>query len=113
MAGPKCEGEEHVITTDTGEFLRLLVRAIKARCILELDSERYEYIAWWHDLQRVLASGGLLVVDNAVSHAHELGDFVQVVQQAPGYVTSLVPVGKGEWVILKETMGIDGASAGR
>jgi predicted O-methyltransferase YrrM len=171
------------ITPDTGEFLRLLVRALKARRILEigtsngystlwlacavqpmngsvttlekspykaelaranfaraemlqwinlqlvdagdfleqqaaaafdfvfLDSERSEYIAWWHDLQSVLASGGLLVVDNAVSHAHELGDFVQAVQQTPGYITSLVPVGKGEWIILKEAIGTDDISA--
>jgi predicted O-methyltransferase YrrM len=173
------------ITPDTGEFLRLLVRALKARRILEigtsngystlwlacavqpmngsvttlekslykaemaranfaraemqpwinlqlvaagdflkqqsvaafdfvfLDSERSEYIAWWPDLQRVLASGGLLVVDNAVSHVHELRDFVQAVQQTPGYITSLVPVGKGELVILKEAIGMDGTSARR
>jgi len=87
---------------DAGDFLKQQIAA--AFDFVFLDSERYEYTAWWHDLQRVLASGGLLVVDNAVSHAHELGDFVQAVQQTPGYITSLVPVGKGEWVILKEAI---------
>lgn len=67
-----------------------------------LDSERSEYVGWWNDLQRVLVAGGLLVVDNAVSHAREMEDFSARVRETPGYLTSLVPVGKGELVILKE-----------
>jgi predicted O-methyltransferase YrrM len=93
---------------DAGAFIRQ--QAAAAFDFIFLDSERYEYPAWWPDLQRVLAPGGLLVVDNAVSHAHELGDFVQAVQKTPGYITSLVPVGKGEWVILKEAIGTDDIS---
>ena len=57
---------------------------------------------WWPSLRRILAVGGLLVVDNAVSHEHELRDFVELVRAYPGYMTSLVPVGKGELLILKE-----------
>ncbi len=67
-----------------------------------LDSEREEYVGWWPDLQRVLAAGGLLVADNALSHAQELEPFRQAVLQTPGYLTSLVPVGKGELLVLKE-----------
>jgi len=67
-----------------------------------LDSDREAYLAWWRDLQRVLVPGGLLVSDNAVSHAHEMADFVRVVQQTHGYLNSLVPVGNGELVVLKE-----------
>ncbi len=68
-----------------------------------LDAERKEYVGWWQDLQRILVAGGLLVVDNAVTHAQELEDFVRVVRQTPGYITSLVPVGNGALMILKET----------
>ncbi len=67
-----------------------------------LDSERREYVGWWNDLQRVLVDGGLLVADNAVSHAQELEDFVRVVRQTPGYITAIVPVGNGELMILKQ-----------
>ena len=67
-----------------------------------LDSDREAYLAWWRDLQRVLVPGGLLVSDNAVSHAHEMMDFVRAVQQTRGYLNSLVPVGNGELVVLKE-----------
>ncbi len=67
-----------------------------------LDSDRREYTGWWPSLRRILTVGGLLVVDNAVSHEQELRDFVELVRAYPGYMTSLVPVGKGELLILKE-----------
>jgi predicted O-methyltransferase YrrM len=65
-----------------------------------LDSQRSSYSAWWPELQRVLRAGGLLVVDNATSHAHEIEGFVAAVQRA-GFTTSLVPVGKGEFLAVK------------
>jgi predicted O-methyltransferase YrrM len=68
---------------------------------LFLDAERYEYPDYWPDLQRVLVPNGLIVVDNAVSHAEELAPFAAAVTATPGYQTALVPVGKGEWLILK------------
>ena len=67
-----------------------------------LDSDRGEYVGWWPSLRRILVAGGLLVVDNAVSHENELRAFVELVRATTGYMTSLVPVGKGELVILKE-----------
>ncbi len=162
------------ITRDTGEFLRLLIRALKAKRVLEvgtsngystlwlaeavqplggrivtleiaarkidmaranvarsgmgewvdlysgdagefikrqdaasfdfifLDSNRESYVGWWPDLERILVPGGLLVADNAISHAHELSAFCHLVQATGGYLTSLVPVGKGEFMVLKE-----------
>lgn len=70
--------------------------------LIFLDSSRKQYVEWWQELQRVLAPGGLLVVDNAVSHAQEIEPFKQIVQQTPGYVTSVVPIGNGELLALKE-----------
>jgi len=66
-----------------------------------LDANRQQYVTSWRDLQRILSPGGLVVVDNAVSHAQEMESFVQLVQQTDGYITSLVPVGNGELLILK------------
>ena len=45
----------------------------------------------------LLRPRGLLVVDNAVSHAHEMESFLQAVEDA-GFTCSLVPVGKGEFL---------------
>jgi predicted O-methyltransferase YrrM len=66
-----------------------------------LDSERGEYPGWWRDLRRVLRPGGLLVVDNATSHAAELAPFVALVAGDPEFVTSLVPVGNGEFLAVR------------
>ena len=49
---------------------------------------------------RVLGHYGLLVVDNAVSHADELIEFTAMLNTHPGFVTSVVPVGKGEYLAL-------------
>ena len=60
-----------------------------------LDAERAHYVGYWRDLVRTLAPGGLLAVDNAISHANELVDFRAVVD-ADGRVTqALVPIGAG------------------
>ncbi len=63
-----------------------------------LDSERPEYPGWWPELKRVLRPGGLLVVDNAASHAAEVAPFVALVKADPEFATSLVPVGNGEFL---------------
>jgi predicted O-methyltransferase YrrM len=86
---------------DAGDFLKQ--QASDSLDLIFLDSEREEYVGWWADLQRVLARGGLFVADNAVSHAKELEAFIRTVHQTKGYLTSLVPVGNGELLILKET----------
>ncbi len=66
-----------------------------------LDSERPEYPRWWPHLKRVLRPGGLLVVDNATSHAAEMAPFVALVAADVSFVTSLVPVGNGEFLAVK------------
>ncbi|QDS14414.1 O-methyltransferase [Xanthomonas arboricola] len=61
-----------------------------------LDSARGEYVRWWPALRRVLRGGGLLVVDNALSHADELAPFTALLADDPAVTCSVVPVGKGE-----------------
>lgn len=63
-----------------------------------LDSERPEYPGWWPNLKRVLRPGGLMVVDNATSHAVELAPFAALVKGDAEFATSLVPVGNGEFL---------------
>jgi predicted O-methyltransferase YrrM len=72
---------------------------------LFLDAERHEYPGFWPNLQRVLVPGALMVVDNAVSHAEEMAPFVAAIAATPGYLTALVPVGKGELLVLKLAFG--------
>jgi predicted O-methyltransferase YrrM len=69
--------------------------------LIFLDSERPEYPGWWPDLKRVLRPGGLLVVDNATSHAEQMAPFVALVRADAEFATSLVPVGNGEFLAVK------------
>lgn len=66
-----------------------------------LDSKRSDYLNWWPDIRRILRSGGLLVVDNATSHADEMAAFTAAVRADTGFTTSLMPVGKGEFLAVK------------
>ncbi|MBL0596872.1 O-methyltransferase [Aeromonas jandaei] len=69
--------------------------------LIFLDSDRRQYRAWWPQLQRLLPPRGLLVVDNAISHREELAEWMAEVAQDPRFVTSLVPVGKGVWLVVR------------
>lgn len=84
---------------DAGAILRELDDG--AYDLLFLDSLRSAYLAWWPQLRRVLRPGGLLVVDNATSHPQEMADFTAAVSADSGFTTSLVPVGKGEFLAVK------------
>jgi predicted O-methyltransferase YrrM len=66
-----------------------------------LDADRQQYLAWWPWIQTVLAPGGLLVVDNAVSHAAEMERFIAEVRATAGWLSQVVPIGKGQFVALK------------
>ena len=81
---------------------RVLERASDAAFdLVFLDSERPEYPGWWPHLKRVLRPGGLLVVDNATSHPEQMAPFVALVRADADFTTSLVPVGKGEFLAVK------------
>jgi predicted O-methyltransferase YrrM len=70
--------------------------------LIFLDSDRDEYVAWWPQLQSALRPRGLLIVDNATSHAPEMAPFAQAVEATAGFSSVLLPVGNGELLILKE-----------
>ena len=87
-------------TGDAGEYLRDLPAASIG--FLFLDAGRAHYVAWWPELRRILAPGGLMIVDNAISHADELAEFMKTVREdSAGFLTALVSAGKGEWLVFK------------
>jgi len=95
-------GLDGIITQVEGDAGAWLAQAPDASAdLVFLDSARSLYLDWWPDLRRVLRAGGLLVVDNASSHAHEMADFVAAVKEGDAFGTSLVPVGKGEFLAVK------------
>ena len=66
-------------TIDAAEFLS---QAQADYDVVLLDAERSFYVGYWPDLRRLLTgkTGALLVVDNVLSHAEQVADFIALVQ---------------------------------
>lgn len=98
-----ASGLNQRITQREGDAGQVLAQAPDASCdLVFLDSERAAYPGWWPDLKRILRPHGVLIVDNATSHAAEMAPFVQVVAADGGFATTLVDVGKGELVASRD-----------
>jgi predicted O-methyltransferase YrrM len=69
--------------------------------LLFLDAERTEYPSWWPHPTRVLRGGGVLVVDNALSHADEIAPVLGLLERDAQLAVTTIPVGKGELVALR------------
>lgn len=96
-------GAEHLIDLRVGDAAGSL-RSLPndGFDIVFLDSDRKQYPVWWTDIQRILKVGGVIVADNALSHAEEIGPFLKILRDDGRYISSVVPLGNGEFVALKE-----------
>jgi len=66
-----------------------------------LDANRPEYLRYLELVLPKLVPGGLLVADNVVSHASELGAYLARVKSDPSLFSVTVPIGNGEEISLK------------
>jgi predicted O-methyltransferase YrrM len=66
-----------------------------------LDAERPDYPAYWADLVRVLRPGGLLAVDNVLSHAGEVADLRTLITADRRVTEALVPTGAGVLLVTR------------
>jgi predicted O-methyltransferase YrrM len=69
--------------------------------VIFLDAERPAYAGYWPHLVRVLRAGGLLAVDNVLSHAHEVDDFRSLVRSEERVSEALVPTGAGLLLVVR------------
>ena len=69
--------------------------------LIFLDAERPAYAGYWPDLSRVLRPGGLLVVDNVLSHADQVASFLELVADEPRVTSVQVPIGAGLQLIVR------------
>jgi predicted O-methyltransferase YrrM len=67
-----------------------------------LDAERPAYAAYWSDLRRTLRPGGLLAVDNVISHAEQLIEFRALVRDTPDVSEALAPTGAGALLVVRD-----------
>ena len=84
---------------DGGRFLA--ERASDSVDVLFLDSERPEYAGWWPHPKRVLRPGGLIVIDNVLSHPGEVVDCRAQIEADDRLASTIVPVGKGLLLAVK------------
>jgi predicted O-methyltransferase YrrM len=66
-----------------------------------LDAERPAYAGYWPDLVRVLRPGGLLAVDNVLSHADQVADFRALVHADARVSEAVVPSGAGLLLVVR------------
>lgn len=67
-----------------------------------VDAERDAYCDYWFDLQRLLkANGGLMVVDNVISHAKEVESFIAHVKQNSLFMSTNLAVGAGLFIVTR------------
>ena len=81
-------------TIDAAEFLS---QAQADYDVVLLDAERSFYVGYWPDLRRLLTgkTGALLVVDNVLSHAEQVADFIALVQADASMCSHTVSSGSG------------------
>lgn len=61
-----------------------------------LDAERPAYENYWPDLKRLMKpKGGVLIIDNVISHAAEVSSFLALIKKDENFMSSILPVGAG------------------
>jgi predicted O-methyltransferase YrrM len=69
--------------------------------IVFLDADRESYPTYLELVVPKLRPGGLLIADNATSHAQELQDYLRRVKSHRQLFTVTVPIGNGEEIAVK------------
>ncbi|MGO9820803.1 MAG: O-methyltransferase [Solirubrobacteraceae bacterium] len=72
-----------------------------------LDAERPAYPGYLVDLLRALAPGGVLAVDNVISHSHELGQFTSLIEAIPALTQTVVAIGAGVRLAVRDRSDAD------
>jgi predicted O-methyltransferase YrrM len=89
-----------LVVADAGEVLRAAPAG--AWDLVFLDAERPAYAAYWPHLLRALRpAGGLLAIDNVLSHAAEVAEVTALIEAEPVVDTALVPIGAGLLLVVR------------
>jgi predicted O-methyltransferase YrrM len=67
-----------------------------------LDSERIAYPGYLSNLVRTLEPGGVIAIDNVLSHEHELVEFTAQVQDVESLTQTVVSVGAGLRIAVRD-----------
>jgi predicted O-methyltransferase YrrM len=88
-----------LIVGDAGVFLR--ESGDRSWDLIFLDAERPAYAGYWPDVLRALAPGGLVAVDNVISHAEQVEELLALMAAEPAVTSTQVPIGAGLQLAVK------------
>lgn len=91
----------HKITVVQGDASDYLSQGSVQFDLIFLDADRSRYIEFARQVIARVRPGGLLICDNAVSHASEMEEFIRFVKNTGEFTAVTVPIGKGEFVACK------------
>jgi predicted O-methyltransferase YrrM len=94
-------GLDGLVEIITGPAADTLARLPGPFDIAFLDADRPSYLSYLELAVPRLRTGGMLIADNVISHAHELGEFLHRVKSHPQLFAVTVPIGNGEEIALK------------
>lgn len=111
-------GLESNITTYLGDALKILPQLTDEFDFIFMDAAKGQYIAFFEHAYKLLAPGGILVADNVLFKGMvapgakyprrkrtlvvRLRKFLRMISNHPNMVTSILPVGDGVALCLKE-----------
>jgi predicted O-methyltransferase YrrM len=99
-----AEAKRHVAELELSEIVQFWVgdavdylkEAQDTFDFILLDAERNAYEKYWPDLKRLIKpKGGVLIIDNVISHAAEVKSFLELIKNDQNFMSSILPVGAG------------------
>ncbi|RZG46796.1 O-methyltransferase [Acinetobacter wuhouensis] len=91
---------DDVIDFWVGDAQQFLENSQQKYDFILLDAERDAYLNYWKDLQNMIENqGGVLIVDNVISHSAEVKSFITEVKQDQRFITTTLPIGAGLFIV--------------
>lgn len=91
---------DHVIDFWVGDAQNFLENSAKQYDFILLDAERDAYVDYWVFLQKMIhPQGGVLIVDNVISHAAEVKNFIELVKNDGRFISTTLSIGAGLFMI--------------
>lgn len=91
---------DHVIDFWVGDAQNFLENSANHYDFILLDAERDAYVDYWIFLQKMIhPQGGVLIVDNVISHAAEVKNFIELVENDGRFISMTLSIGAGLFMI--------------
>lgn len=91
---------DHLVDFWVGDAFDFLSQTQEKYDFILLDAERDQYLKYWPYLSEIMnKQGGVLFVDNVISHTAEVKTFLQAVKNDQRFLTTTLSLGAGLFMI--------------